>query len=367
MAIRVLQVVSIMDRGGEETMIMNYYRNIDRSQVQFDFLVHYDARGIYEDEIEALGGKVYRAFPIRPWNYGKYRRWLTGFFREHREFGAVHAHILENCGFVLSAAYEAGIPIRAAHSHLAPPMMDYKFLFRKYGKSVLKRSHATRYFACGEDAGRYLFDDAPFTVLPNAIDTAQFAYSEEIRDQLRKEMGLEDRLVLGNVARFHPVKNQTYLVDIFQEVLKRTPKAVLLLIGVGEEQEAVKEKVRRLGLSDSVRFLNVRTDVDKLLQAIDVFVFPSKLEGLPVSVIEAQAAGLPCLLSNRVAEETAITELVQFIPLEDGPSVWADKIMAAAGNPRKDMREAMKKARYDICDNAAWLQRFYSGTADEEL
>ena len=142
--IKVLQVVTILDRGGEETMIMNYYRNIDSSIIQFDFLVHRDEKGVYEDEIINRGGNIYRAFPIRPWNYAKYRKWLKRFFEEHKnEYMAVHAHILENCGFVLEAAKEAGVPVRIAHSHLAQVNFDYKYLFRLYGKIVLKKSGAT--------------------------------------------------------------------------------------------------------------------------------------------------------------------------------------------------------------------------------
>lgn len=361
MCIRVLQVVSIMDRGGEETMIMNYYRHMDRQKVQFDFLVHQEKNGIYEDEIRALGGRIYRAFPIRPWNYGKYRKWLNNFFKEHKEFAAVHAHILENCGFVLQAADQAGIPIRAAHSHLATPPFDYKYPFRQYGKRVLKNANATQYFGCGEEAGKYLFDDSPFSVLPNAIDTSLFAYNLEKRKQKREELGVSHKLVLGNVARFHPVKNQSFLIDIFKQVYDRRPDSVLLMVGIGEEQENVKNKVYELGLENCVQFLNVRTDVNELLQAIDVFVFPSKLEGLPVSLIEAQAAGLPCLLSDRVAKETAKTELVEFIPLDESPAYWADRVLKASEQKRKDVTEQIKRAHYDIVENAEWLQRFYLG------
>lgn len=357
--IRVLQVVSIMDRGGEETMIMNYYRNVDRRKVQFDFLVHYEQRGIYENEIEALGGKVYRAFPIRPWNYNKYKRWLNNFFEKHNDYKAVHAHILENCGFVINAAFDAGIPIRIAHSHLATPKLDYKYPFRIYGKYTLNKSKTTHRFACGIEAGKYLFGNQQFIVLPNAIDTSQFVYDQMIRDEMRKQLGVEDMLVLGNVARFHPVKNQSYLVDIFEQVHMKNPKSVLLMVGVGEEQENVRSKVREKNLDDYVFFLNVRTDVNRLLQAMDVFVFPSKLEGLPVSLVEAQAAGLPCVLSDRVSEETAITDLVQFVPLEKEPKYWAEIILLAVQSKRKNMAEEIKQVNYDIKSVARWLQDYY--------
>lgn len=359
MAIRVLQVVTIMNRGGEETMIMNYYRQMDRTKVQFDFLVHREQRGMYDDEIESLGGRIYRTSPIRPWAYGKYRKWLRNFFKQHNEFAAVHAHILENSGFVLEAARNKGISIRIAHSHLAAVGIDAKYLFRKYGKYVLKHCGATKLLACGEDAGKYLFDGAPFAVLPNAVDTTKFRFDHDLRVRKREELGVTDKLVIGNVARFHPVKNQSYLVEIFKVIHNRVPNSVLLLVGVGEEQENVRTKVKQLQLEESVDFLNIRTDIHELLQAMDVLVFPSKLEGLPLSLIEAQATGLPCILSDRVARETAITDLVWFISLESPPAFWADQVIEASKRVRIDSLDQICAANYDITTNANWLQNFY--------
>lgn len=360
---RVLQIVSILDRGGEETMLMNYYRNIDREKLQFDFLVHYDKKGVYEDEIEKLGGKIYRSFPIRPWNYNSYRKYLKHFFEIHKnEYIAVHAHILENCGFVIDAAYEAGIPIRIAHSHLAVPAFDIKYLFRKYGKYVLKKSHVTSRFSCGKEAGYYLYDNDDFFVLPNAIDANKFSYNHHIRSEVRRELNIDnDEIVIGDVARFHPVKNQSFLIDIFQKIKLIEKKSKLILVGVGTEQDNVKSKVKNLGLSDSVLFLNVRNDVERLLQAFDVFVSPSKVEGLPVSLIEAQASGLQCVLSDNISDETAITDLVQFVSLDKSPEYWANIILKVAKLERNNVFEQIKIAHYDIKENANWLQKYYLG------
>lgn len=365
MAIRVLQVVTIMDRGGEETMIMNYYRHIDRNKIQFDFLVHRQQKGIYEDEIKKLGGKIYRVFPIRPWNYGKYNKWLDEFFREHREFNVVHAHILENCGFVLNAARKAGVNVRIAHSHLAQIGVDIKYPFRVYGKNVIKKCEATNLLACGEEAGRYLFGKQPFKVLPNAVDLSMFSFNSQTRLKKRKELGLEGKFVLGNVARFHPVKNQIFLIDIFKEVVRQESNAILLLVGVGDELDNVRNRVKELKLEDTVRFLYVRTDVNELLQAMDVFVFPSKLEGLPLSLVEAQAAGLPCILSDKVAKETAITNLVQFVPLRESARNWAITVLSEKNRQRKNLSEQIKIAHYDITENVSWLQHLYLGKNDE--
>ncbi|MCR5837101.1 MAG: glycosyltransferase family 1 protein [Lachnospiraceae bacterium] len=358
MPIRILQVLSSLDRGGAETMIMNYYRNMDREKVQFDFLVHYEKKGVYEDEITQLGGKIYRAFPIRPWNYGKYRRWLKKFFEVHNDYSGVHAHIMENSGFVLYAAYQAGIPVRIAHSH-AHPVLDIKKPFRIYGKSVLKKSNNTCNFSCGIDAGKYLFDDRSFYVLPNAIDINMFKFDQSTRKEVRRELGIEDELVIGNVARFHLLKNHLFLVDVFGKLIEEKQKAKLIFVGEGPEQNRVKEKVNSMNLNDRVLFLNVRKDVNRILQAIDIFVLPSKTEGLPLSIIEAQASGLPCLLSDRVSQETAITDLVEFVSLEEGANAWVKTILEISKNERKDVSEEIIKAKYDIYTNALFLQNYY--------
>lgn len=362
MPIKVLQVVTLMNRGGEETMIMNYYRHMNRNEIQFDFLVHRDQIGAYEEEICALGGTVYRAFPIRPWNYSGYQKWLRVFFNEHKgEYAAVHAHILENCGFVLEEARRVGIPVRIAHSHLAQARIDMKFLFRKYGKYVLKKSDPTHRLACGEAAGKYLYDDAPFEVLPNAVDAQKYMYNPSARKSIRREFGVEDAVILGNVARFHPVKNQTFLVDIFVEYQKINPNAVLMMVGVGEELENVRKKVNKLGIQDKVIFTGLRTDVHCILQAFDILVFPSKLEGLPLSLIEAQAAGLPCLLSDHVTAETAITDLVQFERLNSPAVIWAKKIAEMLDTAvSRDAVTKIKEAGYDIQTNASRLFQMYS-------
>lgn len=358
---RVLQVLTTMNRGGAETMIMNYYRRMDREKIQFDFLVHREQPGDYEEEIKSLGGRIYRAFPIRPWSYGKYRKWLDDFFARHKEFCAVHAHILENCGFVLQSAKEAGIPVRIAHSHLAKPAFDLKYPFRAYGKNVLKKSEPTLRLACGKAAGEYLYGSDSFKVLPNAVDLKRFGYDESVRAQMRSELGLSEKIIVGNVARFHPVKNQTYLVDIFEAFLKIEPNSVLLFVGVGQEEENVKQKVLQKGLSEKIIFLGLRNDVDRLLQAMDLFVFPSKLEGLPLSLVEAQSAGLPCLLSDRVTKETAVTDLVSFIPLDDSPEAWAQKMQEAFKIERKSSNDQIIAAGYDIERNAKELEEIYLG------
>lgn len=365
--IRVLQVVTIMNRGGEETMIMNYYRNIDRTKVQFDFLVHRAQEGVYEKEIALLGGKVYRACPIRPGNYTKYKKWLKNFFDEHKEYTVVHSHIQENSGFVLSAAKKAGIKIRVAHSHIAPDGIDYKFIFREYAKLYMNISVTDR-FACGEKAGKWLHGKENFVVIPNAVDTNMYHYNQNVRNARRRELGIEDNtVVVGNVARFHPVKNQTFMIDIFKEYQRINPNSILMLVGVGDKLEEVKKKANDLNLSDSVWFMGLRTDINEMLQVMDLFLFPSMLEGLPLSVIEAQAAGLPCLLSDVVTREVGIIPETKFISLSETPEYWAMEIKKAITSERRDTTEDILRAHYDIKTNTEFLQNFYlTGRIDQK-
>lgn len=357
--IRVLQVVTIMNRGGAETMIMNYYRNIDRTKVQFDFLVHRLQEGDYEKEITSLGGRIYRTCPIRPGNYTRYKKWLKKFFEEHNEFTAVHAHIQENSGFVLAEAKRAGIEIRASHSHSAPDKLDYKFLFRKYAKLYLDRSVTDR-FACGQKAGQWLYGKENFIVIPNAVDTNLYHYDIRIRNVKRRALGIDNNtVVIGSVARFHPTKNQTFMIDIFKEFQKINPNSILMLVGIGEKLEEVKNKAGQLDLTDTVWFMGKRNDINEMLQAMDVFLAPSLLEGLPLSVIEAQAAGLPCLLSDIITKEVGIIPETQFISLSESPKTWAESINKALENERRETTKDIYEAHYDIQTNTKLLEQFY--------
>ena len=281
--IRVLQVVTIMNRGGLETMLMNYYRKIDRSKIQFDFMTNRSERGDYDDEIEALGGRIYRMSPIKPGNYRKYFKELDKFFNEHKEYKVVHSHINENSGFVLRAAKNAGISCRIAHSHLSDLKLDYKYPFRIYARKNLK-GNVTDYFACSRRAGEWLFEkkiinSGKITILNNAVDSHKFKINEIIRNKARKDLGIENKKVIGHIGRFNPQKNHKFLIDIFNEVYKKDKDTILLLIGDGYLKEKIQDKVKALGLENGVMFLGVRKDISELMQAMDLFLFPSQFEG----------------------------------------------------------------------------------------
>lgn len=358
---RVLQVLTIMNQGGAETMVMNYYRAIDKSRVQFDFLVHRKERGVYDDEIESLGGRIFRAIPIRPWSYLQYFNWLDSFFGVHNEFVAVHSHIQENSGFVFKYAQKYGIYNCIAHSHIADLGFDYKYVFREFGKRYVQK-YATRKLSCGEDAGLFLYGHRSFTNFNNAIDTEAFRFSHEIRDEVRKELGIgEKTLALGSVARFGYQKNHTFMLEILHKLVQKRADSVLLLVGGGEEEQNIRQRVVQLNLEKNVLFLGLRKDVNRILQAFDIFLMPSLFEGLPVSIIEAQAAGLKCVLSDTIDNKVDLTGNIIFLPLESGAEYWADKLFNMPDYKRKDMTSLLVNAAYDVKSNLETLYSFYLG------
>lgn len=356
--IRVLQVVTHMNRGGLETMLMNYYRHIDRDRVQFDFLVHRDKRAAYDDEIEALGGKIYRLPRLVPWSV-HYQKALNCFFDSHSEYKIVHVH--QDClsSVILKVAHKHGVPVRIAHSHNSNQDINLKYLIKMFYKQSIPR-YANKLFACGQLAGEWMFGGAPFEVLNNAVDIKKYLYDHECARQIRDKLMIpQDAFVFGHIGRFSYQKNHSYLIDIFASVASKEPKAKLLMVGDGDLRPEMEAKVKVLGLIDRVIFTGVRSDVPELLQAMDVFVFPSLYEGLPVTIVEAQAAGLPCVISDQVPSDCAVTDLVEFMSLASSPEEWAERIIAAKGTPRRNTYDEVARAGFGIAENAAWLEKFY--------
>lgn len=360
--IRVLQVVTIMNRGGLETMLMNYYRKMDRSKIQFDFMTHRQEHGDYDDEIEELGGKIYRMSPIKPGNYRKYFKELEEFFKRNKEYLIVHSHINENSGLILKKAKEFNIPCRIAHSHLSDLKIDYKFPFRLYGRLQLKDS-ANEYFACSEKAGYWLFENQinkgeKIQVLKNAVDSNIFKFNRDKRELKLKELQLNSKLVIGHVGRFNPQKNHDFIIEIFNEVYKKNKNAVLLLIGDGYLRKDIENKVAKLNLVDSVKFMGVRSDIANIMQAMDIFLFPSLFEGLPVVLIEAQAAGLKCIVSDTITKESDISGNIKFLNLKIPAEKWAD-IILNTDTQKENNQEAIIKGGYDSSTNTKWLLNYY--------
>ena len=361
--IRVLHVVTYMGRGGLETMLMNYYRHIDRSKVQFDFLVHREFEADYDEEIKSLGGRIYHVSRLVPWSR-RYKAELRRFFRTHPEYKIVHVH--QDClsSVALQCAKDCGIPVRIAHSHNSNQDKNIKYLFKRYYMRKIPET-ATELFTCGKAAGDWMFGGKAYQLLPNAIAAEKYIYEEEKAKKIKKELDLEKNIVIGHIGRFNPQKNHKFLIDIFEKCFEKNQKVRLMLIGDGEGRKEIENKVKERGLQDNVIFMGVRKDVPELLQAMDVFVFPSLYEGLPVTMIEEQAAGVPAVISNRVSEECIITkDLVKVEGLEETPEQWADKILKQAKINKSDRNEEIKKAKYDVETTAKWLEEYYLKKAE---
>ena len=353
--IHVAQVLNRMDSGGIEAVVMNYYRNVDRAKIQFDFYFAEDSTLPQKAELEKLGAGIY---PVpsyaRPIAYYKA---LYAVFCQ-RGYKIVHAHLSTMSIFPLFAAWRAKVPVRICHNHSTAHWGEGKKTLLKYILRPFARVFATDYFACGEQAGRWMYGNRCFEkgkvyVMPNAIDTKRFEYDPEARIRLRMELGIpQDAFVVGHVGRFTYAKNHTFLLKIFSEFLKADQNAFLLLVGEGELEGQIRQQTQALGLQNKVLFTGARQDVNKLYSVMDVFCMPSRYEGMPVVAWEAQANGLPCAFSKTIARE-AEKGGGHFIELQQGALVWAKELL------RK--RERMNGIVLGIEVQAHQLQKIYEG------
>lgn len=364
-AVRVLHVVGIMGLGGAETMVMNLYRQIDRQKVQFDFVVHTDQAGAYDREIKSLGGKMYSCPRYRGANHLSYVNWWKAFLADHTEYKILHSHIRSTASLYLPIAKKHGLTI-IIHGHSTSNGKGIEAAVKGILQLPLKRQ-ADYLFACSKEAGEWLFGKKAvrserFHVIPNAIDTERFRFDPVLRESVRKDLGVEERFVIGHVGRMTREKNHAFLLRIFQELLKRKSNAVLFLLGDGELREQLTKEAATLGISSWVTFFGARTNVSDYYQAMDAFVFPSTWEGLGIAALEAQAAGLPCLIADTVPRAVDIgAGLVAFLPLSKPAAEWAGMICSVQ---RNDTSQFVRKAGYDVRDNAAAFQRFYEKIAN---
>ncbi|MEK5302711.1 MULTISPECIES: glycosyltransferase family 1 protein [unclassified Bacillus (in: firmicutes)] len=361
--LRVLHVVVNMNRGGAETLIMNLYRNIDRSKVQFDFLTCKE--GVFDEEIVKLGGEIHRIPYITNVGHRGYIKALDNFFTSHQEYRIVHSHMDKMSGFVLRSAKKARVPVRIAHSHNTSSEGGATAKIYKWyaGKSI--GTCATHLLACSNAAARWLFADKADTakILKNGIDCDRFLFRPEIRKQVRKELQIEqEAFVIGHVGRFAYQKNHTYLIDLFAQLTQFRPNSILLLAGEGPLRLEMEKKVKDLNMENHIRFLGVRSDIERILQAFDVFVFPSIHEGLPVTLVEAQGVGLPCIISDAITKEVDLgMNLVEHFPLTD-KLAWIEKMkrLETSNCSRNISAQLLLEKGYDIKHTAELTQGFYS-------
>lgn len=356
--IRVAQVVGKMENGGVEAVVMNYYRHIDRSKVQFDFYADEDSTWIPKDEIESLGGHVYIVPP-----YQKLHKYIPALIKLFKDNGykIVHAHLNTLNIFPLFAAKRAGVSTRICHNHSTAAKGETKKNVLKYALRPFAKVYATHYAACSKYAGEWLFgkksvERGEVTIFNNAIDFEKFKFDSKVRDEVRKELGIEDKFVMGHVGRFCYQKNQDFLIDIFEKVHEKNKNAVLLLVGDGPDRAKIEERVKSSSWRDDVIILGNRGDVERLYPTMDVFVFPSRYEGLGMAAVEAQACGVRTIVSDSVPKDVILSNYICFIDLNEGADCWAKKVLQSENEARAEL---FAENSFDISDKADEFTRYY--------
>ncbi len=352
--IRVLHCMAGLGRGGYETLIMNIYRKIDRDKIQFDFLYSFD--GIYCEEIESLGGRLYKIPFITQQGPFGYRKDLLNFFASHPEYRIVHSHMDKFSGLVMECAKIKGVPVRIAHSHNTDSEggLIYHAVKDYYGKKI--KNSATHRIACSKAAGKWLFGEDDFLILKNGIDGEKYRGADN-RDQ--------QYFTIGHVGRFTQQKNHTFLIDIFQKLLENKSEARLLLAGTGPLSEEIKRKTEKLGIAERVTFFGDVEDIPGFLSRCDVFCLPSLFEGLGIALVEAQAAGLYCVASDSVPRDVNFSGCVEFLPLSAPRDKWASRIEKQGSKGRRDNLDKLFASGYDISRSASFLQEYYAALCGE--
>lgn len=361
--IRILHVLGTLNRGGAETMIMNIYRSIDRTKIQFDFMIHTDKECDYNDEIIKFGGKIYNVPRYIGRNHFKYKKAWDSFFNIHPEYKIVHGHMRSTASIYLKIAKKHGL-ITIAHSHSTSSRGNK---FEQLVKNIMQfpiRYIADYLFACSDEAGKWLFgrnvlNKGNYKVIKNAIDIEKYTFNEVKRNEIRETLSIEDKFVVGHVGSFTYPKNHKFLISVFYEVQKQYKDSILLLVGDGELRPYIQKQIDDLGINDKVKLTGVVANVNDYMQAMDVFVFPSLWEGLPVTVVEAQASGLQCFISDKVTEEVCITPCIKSISLNESVKNWAYKIIFSKKNRRYETSFYMERSGFDIYDSVKLLTKFY--------
>lgn len=355
--IRILQIVPNMQAGGLESYIMNLYRNIDRNKIQFDFLVHYKERKHFDDEIESLGGKIYR-FSLRDDNnLFKYKRELNDFFKNHKEYRVIHCHMASVGAIIFKIAKKHGVEVRIQHSHNSTTDKTLKGRVKAIMIRGCKK-YSTLNLACSNDAGKYLFKNRPYKVVPNAIDMNNFKYDEDKRIELRRQFDIDDDcFVLGNVGRFNVQKNHLFLLEVFK-IFKNSNKAKLLLIGSGEKEKEIRNYINDNGLNKDVIILQNRKDVNELYNMMDCFILPSLFEGLPLVAIEEQVNGLKGYYSSNITKDVDISNNVEFVDIDDAEK-FANSIKLQFRKDRDLAYHKLKDSEYNTRISSTKMQTLY--------
>lgn len=363
--IRVLHYGMSSNVGGIESFIMNVYRNIDKRKFQFDFLA-FENPIAYDDEIKELGGRIYYLTSRRE-NFIENHKQLVAFFKEHLEYKNVHVHI-NTCSYIkpiiMASNYGNRNIIVHSHNEWKGSNLRTKLMHNLNKSKVVKR--ASHLIACSDVAGNYMFktnnsvSNSNFKIIKNAIDSQQYRYDSKIRKEMRESLALEGKFVIGHVGRFSYQKNHDFILDVFKRIHQQDSNSILLLVGNGELEEKIKDKINKLKLEKSVQMLGIRNNIPQLLQAMDVFLFPSHYEGLPFTLIEAQAAGLPCVISDEISEEVCLTKCIEFKSLNESAKEWAKFILKYKNNNgRIDTLQEIIESGFEINSQIEELEKIY--------
>ena len=362
--IRVLQIIGFVCGGGVEAVIMNYYRNIDRNKIQFDFIIDGYEKTALDNEISSLGGKVYK---VEPYTKNPFKN-IYQIYRivKDNNYQIVHSNMNTLSVFSLFAAWLAGAKVRILHNHSTAVKSEKLRSAMKYILRPFAPVFANKYMACSKLAGEWMYgkkkmEKGKVKVLNNAINVDDFAYNSKLGEKLRQDLNIDkDTLVIGHVGRFMYQKNHDFLIDIFKEIHKQKNNSLLLLIGDGSLRVAIEAKVQNYGLKDCVKFLGLRKDVKDLYNAMDVFVLPSWYEGLPVVSVEAQANGLPCFISDKVSKECNLSSSMYFISLDKNARDWSKEILDSNITRNKNAKQELIANNFEIKNEARKLIDLYN-------
>lgn len=369
--IKVLFFVDRMRVGGIQILLVNLLKIFDKDNYCFDVLLLDDGTDYpMEKDIIKTGATIYKlkdTWINTPMDYLKYKKAVKNFFEEHHDYNVVHLHSSSKNYLILKYAQKYGIPIRIAHSHNT----DFQthnaakvFIGNVLNTNLIK--YSTNYLACSQIAGEWLFgkkmvNDGKVLVIKNGVDIDKYRYNPKVRQDKRIELGINDEIVIGNVGRFAIQKNHIFLLDVFAEIKKLEPQSVLMLAGTGELMDSIKDKAKDLGIEKDVKFLGFRSDVNELIQAMDLFLMPSLYEGFPITAIEAQASGLPCILSSSITKEAALLDETIYIDLKQPAKYWAEQAMESIGKAkREESFKILKDKGFDITDMSKTLEHIYN-------
>ena len=368
--IRVAIIAGKVDSGGKKNLIMEYYRHMNRNEVQFDFICDSDSQAIPKEEIESLGGKVYVIAPYQ--NILKNMYDMKKIFKKNNYF-VVHAYNSTMNLFSLYVAKRCGIPVRISESLSMAHDGDWKTVIKKILR-IMSKWFANYYISCGEDCGRWQFGNKLYNlgkvdVFKTVINTKFNAYNPELRYKTRREFGWEDKIVIGHIGRFTAQKNSVHMIEIFASVANKEPRAVLCLIGDGELKDDMMSKIKELGIENQVDYLGRREDIQQFYNAMDCFILPSLYEGLPVVGLEAESCGLPMFFSTEVTREANACELGHFIALNESVDVWAEQILKACKDNipiRRSHADEVFNAGFDSASEAIRMQKYYLDAIERE-